>query len=278
MQGRWVAIGACALALSFALAACGGGDDDGGEADPTAEFIAAADEVCAESQRERVELVDDFQLADLEASQEEVLATQAEREAALLEVREDYAPELEALEPPEDLVADWDEFLSLQEDARAAGADAVAALEDGDEPRATKAFDQVSKLTEEAHAVAEEIGLEACAQVLPPEDVGQVKATIELLEVTDDPERICAEAFTEFAIETQFGSVEECEAAQEKLDPSDFADSVEFEGEVQGVEEVYARVEATVVGGQYDGEASGYNLFYEDGAYKVGEVIAPGGG
>lgn len=280
MQGRRFGVGACAIAVAIAIGACGGDENEasGDGADPSAEFTARADGLCTESQRERVTLAAEFQLAPEGASEEEVFAAEAEREAALLEVREDLGAELAALEPPDELGAEWDEYLALLDEARTVNAEAVAAVEAVDAKESGRLFDEVAALNAEAQAVAEGIGLEACAQVLPPEDVEEVEAVIELLEVTDDPARICAEAFTRAAIESQFGTTEDCEAAQEQLEPADFADSVEFETDVTGVEGVYARVEATPVGGQYDGQTSGYNVFFEDGAYRVGEVVEAEGG
>src|SRR5687767_14236263 len=103
MQGRILTIGACALAIGI-LGACGDDDDSGGGSDEAENPITGA-------------------------TPEESADDQAALEQELLDLSEEYAPQLEALEPPDELAEDWDEYLALADQQRELAAESVEVLE-----------------------------------------------------------------------------------------------------------------------------------------------------
>lgn len=252
---------ACSLGLVLVAAACGGGDEESASDD----FVAQADEICTNSQRELVGVVED--LGPLESPEDE-----AERVSALNPIREQTLADLQALEPPEELSADYEEYVALREERLANDKKVEELLQKGDVEAVGKISARNDEVTKDAEAKAEEIGFSACAQVLPAEAEAQVKETIDMLEISDDP-ALCTETMTASGVEVLFGSLEKCEKTQEELKPSELADSVDYE-EIKGVEGVTANVIATVEGGALDGQRSSYQLLFEDGTYKVSEVFA----
>lgn len=267
MQDKKLGVLACAIIAAALPIACGG---DGETDDPQAEFVAQADQLCTEQQRALVDT-----LAETEpltgGTAEANAEAEAEREQALLDVREEYRPDFEAIEPPAEASAAYEDFLSLREQSREKTAELIAALEEGDSEASSAAGEERGELNDQAGEAAEEAGLKVCAGILPADEVEQIEATIEELETSDDP-ALCTETMTAEGVENIFGGVEECEAIQKKLEASELATGVDFDS-VEGVTGVSARAEGTVQGGALDGSLSGYNLLYEDGTYKVHEIF-----
>ena len=93
-------------------------------------------------------------------------------------------------------------------------------------------------------------------------ELGRSRATIArvLTEPVD-----CKDSFTDYAIETGFGSLQKCE--QQQKGPQSVK-SLEVQ-DVGGVSEVSAFVDGVPEGGPDDGALIEYNLVYQDGAFKL---------
>ena len=265
MKGRRIA-GLLMCALALTIAACGGDDDE----DAATDFTSAANDLCTEQAQEVAVTFRETGVSTA-STPEEAQLLQAERSQARLDIREEYAPRFEALEPPTEFSEQWDQYLELSEEGRQLSADLIAASESGDLEEAARLSEESSAINDERVAVLEEIGgLDSCAAILPEEDVAEIEAAIETYETTNDPAQ-CTEVVTEDFVESQFGGVDRCEQFQEKLDPSDLATAIECE-EVEGVAGVSAEATCTPEGGRFDGQTGDYQMFYEDGAWKLFEA------
>ena len=193
---------ATAVALMYALAACGaGGDDD----EPTPDFPLRADEACAQTAAE---------LADVRGEQgPPASAGDAVQMIELqMPVRQDGLSELQALRPPAELAAPWAEFVDAQEGKVAALEDALAAAQAEKQTAFTEAQEKFERLSDEARTAAEEAGLEDCAELLPPAGQEDVLAAVEELLTSPDSEKVCEKLMTDRFVESVFGDVKKCKA------------------------------------------------------------------
>jgi hypothetical protein len=69
---------------------------------------------------------------------------------------------------------------------------------------------RAEQLNDKSRRVAEQLGLDTCAEVLPPAGQEDVLATVEKVLTSPDSEKVCDEAITDRFAETAFGSVEKC--------------------------------------------------------------------
>lgn len=142
--GYAAAVGA---ATSLALAACGGGDDGLSRE----EFVSEADSICAEYDQ-RVEEIDDPQsLDDVERYADEAKP-----------VIEDGMAELRALEPPDELQEQWDDYMASSEESLDYLDELREAAASGDEARIQEIAQEVSEKNEDADRLAQDIGLQDC--------------------------------------------------------------------------------------------------------------------
>jgi hypothetical protein len=242
------------LMPAFAFAACGG-DEDGED-----DFATQADAVCTESARQ-VNAV--FAEGTPTTQEEAVVADQQ-----LVDVREDELTQLEALDPPEDLAAGYEDFVDARADVARAAEDRLLADESGDQ----KAVGQSVQASEQAFAAADEaaeaIGLEACAGILPAEEEDEVRAVAEQFFEADTAQELevnCNELATDAYIEGR-GGLKQCEKPGEPI-------TIEIE-DAEGVSEVSAEVTFVTDGGPNGGERLVADFVYRDGEWLV-DAVSP---
>lgn len=245
------------VAAALGLAACGG--DDSGDSGGSDDFIADADAICTDAVR---------QLADQELALSAPPVSEADI-AALYEVGNpvlaDAQAQLEALEAPADVSADWDEYLSLNQQRTDAREQAAVAADD---PKAFaaangKALEALTKRDE----VGARIGLGACANVLSEPDQQAITAAEEEFAAAEDPQRTCTEIFLEQYIESLWrGDVQKC------IDDPVIAKQVEVDiSKISGVDGIKAQVELELVGGQprLEGHPITDYWYYVDGEWRL---------
>jgi hypothetical protein len=248
-----------AVGGTIVLAACGG---DGGPS--TGEFLADADAACIDQNREAIGI----QFA--EGSSQSV-----EEEAALgrelIPVRADLNEQLEALEPPEELLSDWDRYLALRNELLDVRRRQLAALERGD-PVPEQLATQATDLEDRSLAIAERIGLTACASVLPRNDRDAALSVVKEVAVTPNPQRVCGELASPNYLEESFhGSFRECARYQRKASGT-FPDDVKLVN-AEGVEGVVAYITIEDVGGGLDGRQSKWTLIRHGGRWQVFFIV-----
>ncbi len=142
------------LALALALAACGG---DGGGQLSREEFIRQANEICGRY---------DERLQESERKVEEAQTTEELAqviEEALPTVREGF-DELEALEPPDELQRDVDEWNRLNDEGLRQLEGLREAAEAGDEERLRSLAEQAGENEDRSDEIARRIGADRCAE------------------------------------------------------------------------------------------------------------------
>jgi hypothetical protein len=135
-----------ALAAALALSACGSGDRL-----TKAEYIAAADAICAEAIRALNDLDEPKSLAEL-----------AEYAPTASEIVRKQLDRLRDLRPPEADEALIDKALDLSEEQNELAEEVGKAAADGDEERAGALVAQIQPLDEEANQIAQNYGLRVC--------------------------------------------------------------------------------------------------------------------
>jgi hypothetical protein len=135
------------LAAAFAIAACGGESKE--------DFANDADAICKEAD----EKLDDV---DRPSTNDEIPEFLNET----LEIAEDTKADLEDLDPPDDVEDDWNSYLDNVDEGIELVEDARDAAEEGDSERASQILngDEQQELEEENDQLAEDIGLEDCAE------------------------------------------------------------------------------------------------------------------
>jgi hypothetical protein len=195
---RRIAAAGATIAVALVLAACG--DDD---SEPTADFPTLADGICLDVAEELQGVRSDVAPPDSAEQAAELIELQ-------LPVRLEGLERLQGLRPPAELVAAWEQYLAAQEGRIAALDEAMAAAQDERDGDFAVAQERVERLSDEAREAAEQAGLEACAELLPPAGQEDVLGAVEKLLTSQDSERICEELVTERFAEAVFGSVEKC--------------------------------------------------------------------
>jgi hypothetical protein len=140
------------LVTSTALtvgAGCGG---DGGDRLSREELVSEADAICAEYEAELGALAEPESLADFERLVQDAKP-----------IVENGIESLQALNPPEDLEDEFEEWISRNEENVAAIEDLQEAVADRDEQRIQEIVRQIDENEQEADELAAEIGLEDCA-------------------------------------------------------------------------------------------------------------------
>jgi hypothetical protein len=195
---RGTAAACAAIAVALVPVACG--DDD---SEPTADFSTLADEVCLGVAEELQSVRSDVAPPNSAEQAAELIELQ-------LPVRLDGLERLQALRPPAELVAAWDQYLAAHEGRIDALDEALAAAQDERDGDFTVAQERVERHSDQARGAAEQAGLEACAELLPPAGQDDVLGAVEKLLTSQNSERICEELLTERFAEAVFGSVEKC--------------------------------------------------------------------
>lgn len=256
--------------LSAGLVACGDDDNaDGGSSSD--EFIASADEICTEAAEEAV-------------ANPQPTPTTAEEAVSTLEVsvqrREDLLADFEDLgDPPSDIADEWNEYVDLVSQRAELTKQTLKFARQGLDPTTPRVANTVGKssdLEQQGNEIMEGLGSEACAQVLAPEDRKEIVEFVTAWET--EPFDDCEAVTTADGIELGWGSVAECQKAQDdaRENPEGLTKSVKVL-DVEGIAEVTATVDATLTGGVNDGSTLRYTVVFEDGGYKVDSVtLAPG--
>jgi hypothetical protein len=180
-----------AIASLAVLAACGEEE----QPDP-GEFLSEAERICLDTARgvAKVRAVADIPRSPAEA------ATLLDRE---IPVRTEGLTRLQALEPPDQLAPAWTSYLSLDEERVAAQQEGLDAAEQ-DDPDAFADYQvRFERLSDRLAETGTQIGLEACAELLPPAGQRDVAEVVERLLTSFDSGRVCEEAVTERFIDTR---------------------------------------------------------------------------
>jgi hypothetical protein len=247
------------VATAFGLAACGGDDSDDSD-----DYIADADAICTDAARQTADQL----LARPGPPLDE------QDFAEVLEggrpVAEDALAQLEAIEVPDDVSADWDEYLSLRQQRIDASDDVIAAADD---PEAfQEALGKQNELGTQATAAASDLGLQACASQLSSDDEEAVRTAEDELTASTDPEQVCNEVYLEQQIEAAYGGdVQKC------IDDPAIGKVAEIDiSEITGVDGVNAFVELTVTKGPDQGKPLEDQWYYVDGEWRLySAVILP---
>lgn len=158
-SSRLALFGVGAVLFAAGITGCGGGDDE--ESGPLTkdEYIAQADQICADSKTETDALEAEFNSA-FDAGDLEGAADVLEEANAIVE---DAVADLESLEPPEEDQATIDEFLSLSDQQVEIGGQLADAIrEGGDQATVQDIGAQADDLEQQSDAIADDYGLTDC--------------------------------------------------------------------------------------------------------------------
>ena len=145
---RAILIGLVTSTFLAVGAGCGGD----GDRLSREELVSEADGICAEYEAELGALAEPESLADFERLVQDAKP-----------IVENGIENLRALDPPEDLEDEFDEWISRNEENVAAIEDLQEAVADRDEQRIQEIVRQIDENEQEADELAAEIGLEDCA-------------------------------------------------------------------------------------------------------------------
>lgn len=158
------------IGLFAALAGCGGGDDEGsgdggggGDAAAREQFIADANAICREGEKEIDDVTSDGQ-QDLEQA-----GSDKERRDVigdlLEETSESYDPYLERLaelEPPEELAEQWSSFLDGINEAFDLIPELADATRENDEQKLSELTQRFTEIAGDTRPFAEQNNLDDC--------------------------------------------------------------------------------------------------------------------
>ncbi len=145
---RAILIGLVSSTALAVAAGCGGG----GDRLSRDELVSEADAICADYEAELEGLAEPESLADFERLVQDAKP-----------IVETGVEELRALEPPEDLEEEYDEWISQNEENVESLDDLQAAVAERDEQRVQEVVQGLDQNEQEADELAAEIGLEECA-------------------------------------------------------------------------------------------------------------------
>jgi hypothetical protein len=149
-SGLAIVAGAAALLL----ASCGGSGDGGGGQSLTAdEFRQQADAICKQYEDKLNELGSPSSLDDLSAFVDKAVP-----------IIEEGNNKLQDLEAPDELSADWDRAMELQDKNLQVTHDLQEALHDKDTARIQDLVSQLDATDAESTRLARKVGLENCGQ------------------------------------------------------------------------------------------------------------------
>jgi hypothetical protein len=136
------------LATVVVVAGCGGGGDRLSQE----ELVSEADAICTRFEERLDEVEEPQDVQDVERFADETRP-----------IIEEGIDELRALEPPEELEGEYDEWIAMNEDALQVIDDLSEAAAAGDEARVQEVIEDAERREQEADNLAREIGLEECA-------------------------------------------------------------------------------------------------------------------
>lgn len=141
---------AAATVAAFAMAGCGG--SDGPSTLSEDDFVDEMADICKDTERDLDRIDEPQSVSDLEDSA-------AEAVDILTETRE----RLSEIVPPEDLAADFEDFVDNVDDQIAAMEDLQKAGKDDDEDAANEAGEELGRLSEKRIDLGEDLGVDDCA-------------------------------------------------------------------------------------------------------------------
>ena len=159
LSKRIATIGVGVILAAVGIGACGGSDDGGSDEPLTKdEYIAQADQICADATAENESLEAEFSSAydagDFEAAADSLAEANDGLQSAFDEV--------EALEPPEEDQATIDEWLSLSQEQLDQGSEVVDAVRSGDQAAIDEVIGESDDLQQRSDAIADEYGMTDC--------------------------------------------------------------------------------------------------------------------
>lgn len=258
MSKRYLAVGLAAAAL-LACGACGGDD----EVDPQ-EFAAEADEICTRTAIDRIEIFTSNPIPERPAEEAELLAE-------IVPLVESEYEELSALEPPDDVRAEYEEFLAGREEALEAWRLQLALTEEGGrEKESLAAFDKREAAEDSADEPGALAGLGPCAHVVTPEDADEITTAATEVLISEDP-TVCSEFMTETFLERGGLDLEKCKR-QQQVDNG--TKSVEL-SDIEGIPGALATALVVTKGGPTSGELTEMTFLDEVGTWKVDAYTEP---
>lgn len=240
----------CTIALvpALAFAACGGDDDSGDD------FLAQVDAVCTDSAERAT------------AALAEGAPTNAEEAAAVdanfVDSRQQEIDALEALEPPEDVAAGYEDFVAARSEILVGEESRQAANEQGDQQAVEDAGAYINEAFVAADDAAAAIGLEACVGILPAEEEDAVRAVAEQFFTAETAEAL--EVACQQATDAYIESIGGLEVCHEPGEPR----TIEI-SDVSGVSGVSAEAYFVPTGGPDDGTELAAYFVYQDGEWLV---------
>jgi hypothetical protein len=259
-----------AFAMAFAAGACGddGQGESGGGSD---EFLTQLNSICQDSTDEVIQ-------ANLDLGYSTDPKDQDELGSRIIEIREESTAEIEALEPPEEDAAAFEDLLAAREDLIKAGTEQRAAIKGGDEAQIQKAVAATEKAGDSEDEAAAALGADICDGELPEADAQAAEDALREFATTSDPATSCEyespdALVSEPYVEEGFGGIEQCEKEQQRLEenPDELAKDIEVES-AEGVDGTAATLTYEDVGGQYDGIPTEATLYFLDGGWRLFSV------
>lgn len=251
------------------VAACG--DDDSGGGDSVEDFIAKADGFCADAARESLR-------------NPQPTPTTAQEAVPVLQVsikrRESLLADFEGLgDPPEEIADKWSRVIESQRTRLEDTRELLRLSRQGvkaTDPRYVRIVEAQSDSSDAENELQKAMGSTACAEVLPPDERRRIVDFVTAWETR--PFDDCAAVTTDDGIDLLWGTVEKCQQAQQdaRENPQELTKSLKVT-QVEGIAEVSASVDATVVGGVNDGLKFTYTVVFQDGRYKVDAVTLEAG-
>ncbi len=233
--------------LALALAACGGGNSK-------SDLVSEADSDCAENA---------VRLDRLQARPPRTFQEATDSLAKVVPLRKALDSKLDALEPPSDVKAEFDKYVSLRRQVTGLYAQEVAAGKRNDEAGFQKIDKQSAKLRDQQLAAAGQAGLQDCAGKAAPDDEKQVRDLVTRYVETSQPGLCNGELADANFVTVVFKTKQNCEKAQKGQQ----TDKVKIE-KVVGTRSD-AVVTAELVGGAHKGAKFTAILLKEDGKWKL---------
>jgi hypothetical protein len=140
--------------LTLLLAACGGGSGGGGSTSLSAvDFRKQADAVCAKYEQKLNDIGQPTSLSEL--------GDFVDKAVPLIEQGN---TELQKLQPPDELQADWDKAMAIQDENLQKTRDLQDAVHKNDQAAMQKLFTDLGSNQAESRRLATKIGLQNCGQ------------------------------------------------------------------------------------------------------------------
>lgn len=147
---RWLAVAAAALGL----AACGGDGENNNSQLSYSDFTREANEICAQADREITPI-------------SERLTGEAQNDAPIVEQivdkQESAIEDIKNLKPPDELQAEFDQFVDISEQQLEIVKEAESAAKAGDTQRYQATLQQLQPLDKDSDQIASRLGAAECA-------------------------------------------------------------------------------------------------------------------